>query len=616
MNKKIRNITSQNKFNIKGNYLDDLWSLNEGEDFKNLTDKQRKNCLKSSPEFLNFNDCLNQYIKEELKYFSYFVLKNKVIMTTFKNYAKAFAYFFEYINIYQNEIQSIIELKKELLINDYEKYLNKINIKTYITKYNIDGNMKKSSFEMYTPYMKCVIYYYDHMYDYYFVENKNEFEKDIWDIRRLPIVINNDKSRPRYKIDFTKIEQKRIRLLAKKFTYQRLTNNSVSRCITDLKGIILFSNFIGEEYPLIQSLSQLNRNVIENFLGFIKTEFNYKRNTVASRIGSIRIFFEFSRLMNWEEKPKEELIYKTDYSKKHRVQPKYYTDEELKGINKHLDKLPIQIARMVFVVETIGIRIGELCKLNVNCLEQDTKGEFVLNYYQTKTQKTNKIPINEEVSSTIEEAIKYSKNKYGDSIKYVFSNDINTPISVQVFNKTLNKLSYENNILDRNGEKLRISGSKFRGTVSTRYANLGLDYNIIMKLLGQTTPGILKYYVEIHDVTVLDSMEKIIEEQNDLIKNIGNTKNIKTYKKEEESLICLSNGYCKKSIKEGKCIHANACYTCRMFKPDFKHINLYRHHLEEARKNIKIAELNNFERILQVNQDLEENLLKIIKKFD
>lgn len=614
MIQKVENLSLNNKFNLSSYYLNDIWKLNQGENFNKLTDNQKRICIESSPEILDFSNCSNVYVREELKHYSYSILENKLIMTTFKNYAKAFIMFFEYINNNHKKIKSIVELKKEFLIKDYKNYLNEINIKTDSKRYYINENMEKSTTVMGSIYVSCIIYFYDYMYSYYFPNNKNEFEKDIWDIRNLSLVVNNDKSSPRYMINFERISQNKLKLLAKKFIYHRLSNISLSKCHKDLTAIILLSNFLEERYPDMQTLNGLDRMVIEDFIGFVKTEMHYKRNTAADRIGSIKIFFQVCQLMNWEGAPKEELIFRSDYSKRHRSQPKYYTDDELKNINMHLDKLPIQIARMFFVIESLGIRLGELCKLAVNCLEEDTKGEAVLSYFQTKTNKHNKIPINEEVKKTIEEAIKYSKKRYGENIKYVFSNDLNTPISGQLFNKHLNELSYENNILNRNGELLRISGSKFRGTVSTRYANLGLDYNIIMKLLGQSTPGILKHYVEIHDITVLNAMESIIEEQDELIINIGNNEKINIAKKEEKSLLSLSNGYCTKSIKEGKCVHANACYNCQMFKPDIRYLHLYKHHLREAQKNVKIAEINKFERILQMNKDLENNLIKIIDR--
>lgn len=80
--------------------------------------------------------------------------------------------------------------------------------------------------------------------------------------------------------------------------------------------------------------------------------------------------------------------------------------------------------------------------------------------------------------------------------------------------------------------------------------------------------------------------------------------------------IPLPNGRCGKPLSSGKCTHANACYSCAMFKPDPNNIDLFKYQLAEAKSNVEMAKINGFERVLQVNEDLVEALEKIIASIE
>ena len=117
---------------------------------------------------------------------------------------------------------------------------------------------------------------------------------------------------------------------------------------------------------------------------------------------------------------------------------------------------------------------------------------------------------------------------------------------------------------------------------------------------------------------MIDAMQNIIEEDNARIKSIGAAETTATVEKndinKDNIVIPLPNGYCTKKIDTGLCEDANACYTCRMYRPTREFLPLYEAQLREAEANIAIAELQGFERVLDINRDLKEQLIKIIEK--
>lgn len=615
----VSSLITQKKSEIKleGYYKKDIWNIKEHISFSNLNRKQLDWYKNNGVGEINFARCENINIKTEIKYYCCSIIEHKINLITFNSYIKTFNVFFQFINNVYPLISTILEIEREEFINRYRKYIQDNNEQSLIgTQKRIGSDMNKKEYLGNSIYVRYIISFYDFIYDYYSDKNVNEIDKDKWDVRNLPIKVDIPITRPRYTINFKDIKQEEIRKLSKKFTYERLKTKSFNTCIGDLKGIKLLSKYLQLRQPNIDAINEINRDIIEDFMCYVRTESHLESRTVVSRIGSLKTFFDVCKLMNWDGAPIRTLITTKDYSSKVKVMPRFFDDNELKQINDNMSKLPIQIARMLFVIENVGMRVSDLCILNKNCIFKDTKGEYLINYYQVKTKSYNKVPISLEVAKVIEEAIKHSESEFGRDVEYVFSQTKDKPIATETFSYHLNKLAYDNKILDRKGDILRIESHSFRGTVATKYSNLGLSLNVIRMLLGQKSTGSLKHYVEIHDITVLESMKNIIEYQNELIGNIGNVNDIKPILEENKHLIPLPNGACGKPISEGKCTHANACYSCRMFKANRNKLELYKYHLNEAKKNIEIAKINGFERILQVNKELEENLTKIISKIE
>lgn len=114
---------------------------------------------------------------------------------------------------------------------------------------------------------------------------------------------------------------------------------------------------------------------------------------------------------------------------------------------------------------------------------------------------------------------------------------------------------------------------------------------------------------------MIEYMKPIIDESDKLIRSINNPELIEK-SVEEPSLIPLPNGRCSKSISSGICNKANQCYSCKMFMPLKCHLDLYKKQLADAENNISIAELHGFDRILEMNIELKNNLIRIISELE
>lgn len=609
-------------FTLHEFYLNDFWDLTEHPSFENLTESQKR-LVENRKHDLDFSVSQHPIIKNEIKYYCQNMIEvDKKKVSYFTTLVGGVTLTIEFTNeIYLENEGSILDKEYDFVVEEFTQYLKRNGYKSHVTAKNaLSEDMEQKEYKHPTPYLRFFKGLYQFLKGKF--ENKENQKKDIfqhdkWDIRDLPFKAKGfEPSRPRYTISFENITQDKIKTIAKRFTIERLKVRKYSTCIDDLKGINLLSKFLNDQYTEIESLDQLDRKIIEDFLGFINLDVNLKPRTKSSRIGSVKTFFETCMLYGWEGSPKQTLLLTDDVKKKYKVLPKFYDDSVLYQINKHLEHLPVQIARMIFVIQNVGMRVSELCSLKIDCVKPDTEGDFLLVYFQEKTHEWNRVPIKKDVALAVREATKYSKEQFGENVKYVFMQDEERPISKDTFSYHMNQLTKKFDIRDSNGDLVRIKSHHFRGTLATKYANMGMSINLIRILLGQKSLGAIRHYVEILEETISDSMQDVLQFQDQMIQNIGKTDNVVRINEEDQMEIPLPNGRCGKPLSSGKCTHANACYTCAMFKPDPNNIDLFKYQLAEAKSNVEMAKINGFERVLQVNEDLVEALEKIIASIE
>jgi len=584
----------------------DVWFLKEHPKYMKLF--SGKSDDKTS---LNFKVISNGYIKNEIKgYLAYSIDQKGLQPKTVLGKYKSLQHLYDFINAYYSNIYSILDIKKDKGFIEYYNFLIKSNISVLdkVKKYYAKEMERKEI----TRYSSDVLIFNSL---YAFVNKtvnegtKIECDKDIWDVRKLGIKISE--TRPEYTLNFTKILQIEFRSTVKKYIEFRLKSNKTSTVKADLRSLNLLSEFLFKQYPN-EELKDLNRDMIEEFIGFVRTKLPNKVNSIIS---NVNVFFETGLLYGWKV-PQRQLIVSLDFSKNKRKNDIiYYSENELQSINKNLDKLPLNISRMVFVMETLGLRVSDVCTLLPRNLQESSNG-YKLDYYQNKTCKRNTVPVNDELATVLKSEITRSKELYGENCKYIFAKSNTECIKAQQCSCILTQWAIDNNILDDNDNVLKIMTHSFRRTFATEYARLGLDPNVIRLLLGQNSLNTtLRHYIAIYSEDMVNIMKSITEADNQLIKNIGNNGQVIADINENSEGIPLFNGICKRNIASGLCDHANTCYGCVMFIAQNKYFDLYRYHLQKTEENIKMCEINGFERLLEINTTLKNNIMRTIEKI-
>jgi integrase/recombinase XerD len=147
--------------------------------------------------------------------------------------------------------------------------------------------------------------------------------------------------------------------------------------------------------------------------------------------------------------------------------------------------------------------------------------------------------------------------------------------------------------------------------------NNGVPQPIIQRYLGHTSPEMTNRYAQIHDQTM----------KKEYAKYTGRKINISGQVVEEETHVdvadlqwmkknilaqTLPNGYCGLPMVAGSCPHANACLACSHFRTDASFLSQHKAQLAATEEVLEVARANNWNRQIDMNTQVRDNLKKII----
>ena len=101
---------------------------------------------------------------------------------------------------------------------------------------------------------------------------RDEIEKDVWELKNLDIEIRYNPIYNVKTLDFRKIYQPDIREECKKAVYMNLQYEAIGTIRGELTIMRIFSKYLQKEYPKIKSCSEIDRDVLEEFLIHLATK--------------------------------------------------------------------------------------------------------------------------------------------------------------------------------------------------------------------------------------------------------------------------------------------------------------------------------------------------------
>ena len=279
-------------------------------------------------------------------------------------------------------------------------------------------------------------------------DGREEKEKDIWELEKLGVPFHGNPVKNYKTINFSKITQDGLREETKKGIYLNLQNEAIACISRELTAVRRLSGFLRERHPDIQSFRQLDREILEEYLTYLKTEDGTPKK-LRSELTRLRALMEsIGRILEYGNL--NGLFLSRDIPSMPRGEFKTYSDAELKRRNAAITRMEEQIARVMVIHQMLGTRISDTLTLQTDCLFQKD-GEDLIRIRQMKTSTYIK-PISRELAMLIQKAIRYTKEKYGET-EYIFVSDKNPerPMQYSALQGRVIRLIYREDIRDDNG---------------------------------------------------------------------------------------------------------------------------------------------------------------------
>lgn len=591
------------QFNLKEPYNKDIWDICNWDLYKNAPKKQqqawifRSNVMSNN---LDFTLCKNLCIREEAKYFAYYVLDTKKIsLGTFADYADRFKLFFSYVN--NHNFASVMDID----CDDYREYisLNHKKMTANGTKF-VNGtkiHMQKQNrlFTFMETFQTIIFRYLESL--------KPLWERDFWDFHEFA----PDELHGR-NLDFTGIIQPIMRQEAKDFLHFKIANLCSSAASKYLHNITVFCHWLYEYDESIEDFKSVDRDILEEYFLFLRTESDFSQHSINQNILDLSVMFEYGLMNENEHFPSIPLFLNTDYVFKTTHRADFYTAEEIVSIFSIIKYLPKTYGKILMILQHCGMRISEVLRLPIDCLKYQN-GQPYIKIYMYKTERNNKVPINEHVHKIIKSQIAETKKNFPDA-KYVFLNDNGTPISYVTFRKTLKRVIREHNVLGRDGKPLDFRSHRFRATKATELINSGHDPQIAADMLGQKSLSSLSYYTTATNLSLNEYMQEYLKKESLLINAIGQMDELVLEDYKNATPLC--NGWCCRPTELGLCDKANACLSCSQFRPSLLHLTNYKSQLAEVEASLAVAKENSYTRMIEKCEKDKAALEDIISKLE
>ena len=129
----------------------------------------------------------------------------------------------------------------------------------------------------------------------------NELTKDIWYLERLPIIIRSNPIVNHKTINFRKIEQPDIREEMKKAIYYHLQYEAIATVTREVSVMNKFSKYLKEKYPQVDSCEEIDRNIIEKFLIYLKIEVESGNGKRDDLIKLRDVLETVGKIYGWEQ---------------------------------------------------------------------------------------------------------------------------------------------------------------------------------------------------------------------------------------------------------------------------------------------------------------------------
>ncbi|MCK8816601.1 site-specific integrase [Natroniella sulfidigena] len=432
-------------------------------------------------------------------------------------------------------------------------------------------------------------------------------------------IVDKDKNSPNYNkhfnFDFSFIASDEIKEVVKGYVWRnyREGNRALRGLYNQVSLLKKFNNFaISND---INSFKKLTNNDIENFISFLKTRISKRtKKSLSYRyqkgcLDALKSVIRWGQVYMPNKVPNNEIFTGNEFTGVNKkVKTEFIPNEVIKQINLALkDEENIYIKYGLVILQSTGMRVSDLLKLKVDCLQKHLISGWTLTYYDHKNRKQrSEIPIPNECAIAIQELIEETNEVREQADKEIKDNifihkvshgryygEINI-ISQSSYKYWLDKFVENHNITGKDGKLYNLTVHQFRRTLATDMYSKGADLLVIRDMLGLSNAiTASRHYADIKDkdrakvfdkIGILGDIDNVDEEV------ISDKEKLEWFKENKNKGARMCDGYCSNPIENGEICDRlekkKKCYTCKHYITTPEYLESHRKHLKELQEEL------------------------------
>jgi integrase len=441
-----------------------------------------------------------------------------------------------------------------------------------------------------------------------------EYPRDVWLLRRLGYPVRDAVLR------FDRIEHQWLRELTKRWVRWRLsTGTALPTVWADVRAITLFAR----SFPsLRRGPEALTRELIEANLARLATLFpNPKSRT--GQIGSLAGLLRAARQHGWEPRlPRHADLYREDYPRLMAGAPRALSETVMTQLERDdkLARFADPAGRLLArILMGTGLRVGDGCKLALDCIVRDGQGAPYLRYVNHKMSRDAFVPIDDALAEAIvtQQQAMIAMFPEGTCLlpRRTRNMDGKLPFTPGTFRGQLIEWLRVCDFRDELGRPVHVTPHQWRHTFGTRLINNQVPQETVRRLLDHASHQMTAHYARLSDQTIRDQWEqarKVGVNGEELPAETGPLAEAAWMKNNlARAKMALPNGYCALPLQK-RCEYANACLTCPVFVTTAEFLPQHQRQLDQTRALIEQAEQRGQQRVVEMNRTVEKNLIAII----
>ncbi|HDR7642476.1 integrase [Bacillus wiedmannii] len=366
----------------------------------------------------------------------------------------------------------------------------------------------------------------------------------------------------------------------------------------------------------IFSLKSLTNEDVEKFISYLKTYVGERTKKPLSYVYQKRCLDTLKSIIRWgqlhlpDEFPTIEIFTGNEFrGVNSKLKIDFIPDDVVEKINKSLkQEKNLYVKCGIIILQSTGMRIGDLLQLKVNSLSDDLIKGYRLTWYDHKNRKERQpTPVSNTCAIAMRNLIEHTKKvreQVDEETKdYVFIHQVSKGKKVGQIMRInpicmiswFNAFIQTHDICGEDGELYNLTGHQFRRTLATDMLSKGTDLRVIQDVLGHASPATTKAsYADVKDKERAEMFKDIgvignIHEVDETI--IANKKELKWFKENMNKGARMQDGFCTMPCSDGKIcdrlLKRQKCYTCKRYITTPEYLQDHRSYLKALEKKLE-----------------------------